>query len=373
MSSDATLPKDSLQAAAILAGLENKPPDECNYPTCHEPKQATAGTGRPSAYCSNPKHTAVNAHRARQQLSAAVAAAETPPTSIQQSKRTSFPAQAVSPESLRGSVLNRILLLQTDMERYVTVLAEMSDPEISAAQIQAVLDQATSRVAEMQHSLSSEQALRLKAEKDLQVAQEQTQAEREAAEQAIQRMEEVETNAQEQIQQAEGRIREIQSERDATVERERLEAEKRITETQTQMNTALREARSEMTKAQEEMRIANAATLEARAQAATAERLISEAQSSLERERIETDRLREELKEVRTQAQADLQEERRRAEVDREREQAQTDRLRSELATTRKQVEQATTRADTLATANDQLRDQLFLQGQIKKTPDQQK
>ncbi|SRR5579883_819621 len=362
MSTDPTQTKDPAQAAALLAELESKDPSECTYPGCHQPRQTTAGTGRPSTYCSNQQHNAVNAHRVRQRLMAVVATGETPST---QAKRGPSPTSSTStngsPESLRGSILSGIQVLQTNLERYVTALAEISDPEISAAQIQAVLDQANSRVADMQQVLSSEQALRLKAEKELLIAQDQAQAEREAAEQAIQRMEEVETNTQQQLRQAEARIREVQAERDATVEREQLEAEKHVREIQTQMNAALREARSETTKAQEEARLANVAALEARTQAATAERLVQEARNSLERERTETDRLREELKEVRAQAQADLQEERRRAQADRERERTEIDRLREELVATRKQVQQATTRADTLA---DQLHTQLLQQRQ---------
>ena len=339
MSFDPMLPRDPLQAAAILATLEHKNENECCYPTCHDPRQTATGTGRPPAFCSNSRHNAVNAHRARQQLLAAATEAST----TQQSKRNLPSApMAKSAESIRGSVLNRIALLQSDLERYVEILLEMSDPEISAAQIQAVLDQANSRVAEIQQALSSEQALRLQTEKDLVVAQKQVQVEREAAEQAITHMEEVETDAQRRMDEAEQRIKEIQRERDTTLEHLRTEAQQQIAKIEQQAKEAVAQAE------------------QARAQATAAERLVNEAHASLERERTEIDRLRKELEEVRTRAQADLQEERRRDQADQEHERAETDRLREELATIRKQAEQATTRADTLASVNDQLRSQLI-------------
>lgn len=364
MSIDPTQTKNPVQAAALLAELESKDPNECSYPGCHQPRQVTIGTGRPSTYCSNQQHNAVNAHRVRQRLMAVVSAWETTNTQVVKPGSSPTASANVSAESLRGSVLSRIQLLQADLERYVATLTEMSDPEISAAQIQAVLDQANARVADMQQALSNEQALRLKAEKDLLVVQKQAQNERDAAEQAIQRMEEVEAEAQEQLRQAEARIIDIQTERDATIERERLESQQRIQDIQMQANNALREARNETAKAQEEGRLAHAAALEARTQATTAERLIKEAQSSLERERAEIDRLRKELEEVRTRAQVDLEQERRRAQADRDRERADMDRLREEVMAARKLVEQVTTRADTLATTNDQLRAQLLQQHQ---------
>lgn len=362
------LTKDSALAAAILA--EQKEAFECSYPTCHDPRQTMPGTGRPTAYCSNPKHTAVNAHRARQHLLAVVAAAE---AASSQPTRSSSPVVSVSPESLRGSILSRIQLLQTDLERYVTVLSQMSDPEISSAQIQAALDQTNARVAEMQQTLSGEQALRLKAEKDLQVAREQEQAEREAAEQAIVQLEEMEIATQEQLRQAEARVREMEAERDAMVAQERQQALQRIQEIQIQTDTALAQAQTEMTRAQEEARQAALAVLEARAQTATAERLVKDAQANLDRERAEVDRVRKDLQEVRERAQADLREERQRAQIDLDRERAEITRLREELAVTRQQAEHAASlaqgRIDKLSTANDDLRAQLVQQTRPAKEP----
>jgi len=357
MSLDPTLLRDPSQVAAILTELENKDEKECSYPTCHDLRQMTTGTGRPSTYCSNPKHNAVNSHRARQQLRAAAALE----TSVDATTKREAPSASVTApvESLRSSVLGRITLLQSDLERYVTVLGQLSDPDVSAAQIQAALAQANARVAEAQQHVSVEQALRLKAEHDLLIAQEEAHSEREAAEQAIAHMEEVETNAQHQLEEAEQRITEIQKDRDTTVERVHVEAQQRIQEIEGQAKRDIAQARGETTVAQEKARQANIAALEARAQASTAERLVNEAHTSLERERSETDRLRKELAET-------IAEARRRAEADRvetqtalRRERSEIDRLREELTTIRKQSEQATSRADALALSNDQLRVQL--------------
>ena len=357
MSLDPTLSKDPVQAAAILAEDALKNENECRYPTCHDMRQVTMGTGRPSAYCSNTQHTAVNSHRARQQLRTTAA---TMTASNATSKREALTTPVTPPvESLRNSVVSRITLLQTDLERYVVLLAEMSDPDVSAAQIRAALDQANARIAEAQQRESTEQALRLAAETTLLAAQEEVRSEREAAEQAIVQMEEAKANAQHQIEVAEQHSKQIQIERDAMVEQVRIETQQRIKEIEQQVSSTIAQARSETVVAQEEARQANTAALEARAQASTAERLVSEAHTSLERERSEIDRLRKELAET-------IAEARRRAEADRveaqtalRRERSEIDRLREELTTIRKQSEQATSRADALALSNDQLRVQL--------------
>ncbi len=85
------------------------------------------------------------------------------------------------------------------------------------------------------------------------------------------------------------------------------------------------------------------AEAEARAQKATAERQIHDAQTVLDRERAEVDRLRSDLiaaraliEQANTRAEAGRSEAR--ATLDRER--AEVDRLRSELTTTRTRTEQ---------------------------------
>jgi hypothetical protein len=385
MSTDQSLFKDPAQAAQILASLIEKDKDDkiCRYPTCPHMRQATIGTGRPSAYCDDTEHNAVNNHRARQQLKAAVASITTEATSKREASPTPSTAPVESLRNSRNSVLNQITLLQSNLERYVTSLAEMSDPDVSAAHIQAALDQANTRIAEAQQMVSTEQALHLAAETTLLAAQQEARSEREAAEQAIEHMEEVETNAQRRIEEAERRmeeveanaqrrieeaerhIEEIQRDRDAALKRMHIETQQQIANMEQQTREAIAQAQTVALANQEEARLANAAAQQARTQATTAERLENEAHASLERERAEIDRLRKELAETVTEA-------RRRTEADRveaqallKRERAEIDRLREDLALARKLMEQATTRADKLATANDELRTQL-MQSQMK-------
>jgi colicin import membrane protein len=366
-------PKDPAIAAEILAALKTKDEDEtiCRYPTCHELRVAPIGSGRPSAYCQNPDHTAVTNHRARQQLRAI---AQGVTKDVAASPRQSPPPGIAEVSSLRGSVLDRMAQLQKEMERYVTALKEMADPDLSAAQIQAALDLADVRVAEAQQSASAERSLRLAADTARLAAQEEARTEREAAELAIQHMEEAEARSQRLIIETERQIAEIQTERDETVERIRAEMERKIEEIKTQAKQAIEEAQARQDEAEEEARQANArantAESSARAQTVTSERLVAEARATLERERAEVDRLRAELAATITEARTTLERERTesrttlerdrtesRATLDRER--AEVDRLRAELERARTQAEQANTRADRLATQNDELRSQL--------------
>ena len=106
---------DPLAAAEVLAALNEKDHDEtiCRYPTCRAPRRATE-TGRPSAYCSDPTHTAVTNHRARASLKAIAsgATAETP-------NKKEHPTGIAPVESLRGSILQAMTQLQGGLERYV--------------------------------------------------------------------------------------------------------------------------------------------------------------------------------------------------------------------------------------------------------------
>ena len=100
------LPIDPL-AADVLAALNEKDQDEtiCRYPTCREPRQLATGTGRPSAYCSDPTHTAVTNHRARASLKALATGA----TQAQERVVKRESSAGIAPvESLRGSVLQDI-------------------------------------------------------------------------------------------------------------------------------------------------------------------------------------------------------------------------------------------------------------------------
>jgi chromosome segregation ATPase len=343
------------RAAEILATLEEKDATLCRYPGCPNPRIATTKTGRPAVYCDNPEHNAVNNHRALKQLRAIVASANGETTTKSEERSSSGGIVAV--ETLRNSVVSRISQLQSDLDSYLAALAQIADPDFSAAQIQAALDQAESRVAEVQQHLSTERSLRLAAEAARTVAEAETQAEREAADLAIQQMEEAEASIQLLKEETKQQIEEIQTERDEAVSSVRIEAQHQVEEIQRQAKEAIVQAQTETSTAQEEARQANTHAHEtetnARAQIAIAEQLANEARASLDRERAEVDRLRKELTatvaEARTRAEADRAEAR--ASLDRER--AEVDRLRKELATTR-------ARADQLATLSDDLRAQLM-------------
>src|SRR6266496_5196115 len=190
------LTKDPTEAAKILATLEEKDTEAtaCRYPTCQEPRQTASATGRPVVYCQNPEHNPVTNHRARQYLKA-LAAGMTAETAVA-TRESSKPPGMAPVESLRNSVLGRITQLQSEMERYLVALTEMADPDLSAAQIRAALDQADARVAAAQQDVSTERSLRLEASTTRTAAQEEARAEREAAEQAIGRMEEAEARSQ---------------------------------------------------------------------------------------------------------------------------------------------------------------------------------
>lgn len=379
MSTDPTLPRDASAAADVLAALVLKDQDEiiCRYPTCHNPRRAETGTGRPSAYCDNPEHTAVSNHRARNMLKQLASGAGQETTSKREQ-----PAGVIPVESLRSSVLQGMTQLQGALERYVSTLVEIADPDISAAQIQAIIDQANVRIADAQQAMSAERSLRLAAESASVAARQEAQAEREAAETAIEQMEAAEVRTQRIQEEAEQQIADVQAERDATVEGITTQAQQQIEESYRQAKQSVAEAEAATATAQEEARRAEGrahdAEVDARTRIATSEQLVREAAATLERERAEVDRLRGELAttiaEFRIRAEAERTEaatllQRERTEVDRlrgelvavttnAREQATADheemkRLREELATSR-------TRADRLAESHDQLRVQLL-------------
>jgi len=383
MNTDQQLPKDPTAAARVLAALAEKDQDEsrCRYPTCSEPRQATTGSGRPMAYCDNPEHNAVSNHRARQQLKTIAAGVV---AGAAAKREQPGPPGVVTVESLRSSVVSGILQLQVNLERYLAALSELADPDLVAAQIQAALDQAETRIAEAQQNLSSERSLRLAAEDARQGALAEALAEREAAEEAIKRMEEADAGRLLLEEQARQQIAEIQAERDATVERLQAEAQDKIEQILQQARQAVARAEAQTAEALEQARMAeahaNAIEAEARAQTAAAERLVSEANANLERERDEVARLRNELADVRKQGEAEraeartemerlrnelagvrmqIEAERAEARTNLERERKEVDRLRSELTEARLHTEQATQRADRLAALTDELRAQL--------------
>src|SRR6266487_2987081 len=363
------LAKDPACAAQILADLEKKDAEAtvCRYPTCQEPRQTASATGRPAVYCLNPEHNPVTNHRARQYLKDLAIGI---PSEGAAKRETPLPAGVAPVESLRSSVVSRITQLQSDMERYLAALASMADPDLSAAQIRAALDQADARIAAAQQDVSVERSLHLAAETTRTAAQEEARAEREAAEQAIERMEEAEARIQSLMKATRQQIADLEAERNETVERlrveaqqQREEAELRIVEREAE-HTAIverlhvkqeeteQQTRKAIAEAQENARQANIQAHEAHVQAATASGQVLDARAALDRERAEVDRLRGELAVTRKEARERTEADRAEARMTLDRERAEIERLRAELTTTR-------TRADQLAAQADGLRAQL--------------
>ena len=378
MSTDPTLPKDPGAATQALARLAVKDQNEavCRYPECDRPRRMGQGIGRGVAYCDNPDHTPLSNHRARASLkaSASGASGEIP-------TKKEHPTGAIPVESLRSSVLQSMTQLQSGLERYISTLVEITDPDISVAQIQAVQDRAETRIAEAQQNVSTERSLRLAAEAASSAARQEAQAEREAAELAIQHMEEADAKAQRVSEDAEQQIVAMRQERDATVERVRNEAQQQIEEAFREAKEVVAFAEAEATTARGEARQAEErahdAQVDAQARIVAAEQLVREANATVERERTEVDRLRKEhettIQEARIRAEADRAEAaaalaRERAEVNRlreevvtvtatSREQAAAD--RSEMDRLRADLAASHVRADQLAALADELRTQL--------------
>lgn len=228
MNTDSAFPRDAATATEVLAALGVKDQDEviCRYPTCHNPrKPETPGVGRPSAYCDNPEHTAVSNHRARNALKQ-LASGVLP----EMTGKREQPAGVVPVESLRSSVLHAMTQLQTGLERYVSTLVEIADPDISAAHIQSIIDQANARLADAQQTVSAKRSLRLAAESASIAARQEAQAERDAAETAIEQMEEAQAKTQRIQEEAEQQIATVQAKRDETIERVQREAQQQIEE-----------------------------------------------------------------------------------------------------------------------------------------------
>ena len=240
---------------------------------------------------------------------------------------------------MRASVLSSIVGLQQSLERYVTILTEIADPDLAVAQIQAC-------EATAQQVVATERSLRLAAEVALSLIQQEVQSEREAAELASESLETAEARIRILEEETEQKIAQLQEDQNRTIERLQVEAEQKMAEVEKQANEAIGLAQAATRSAQGETQQAETLKTQAQAQATTAERLLQETQTALERERAEW---------TTTRDQASKREESDRAEARKalEREQAEIDRLRGELTAAR-------TRADQLVTLTDDLRAQLL-------------
>lgn len=387
---------DPDEAAAILAGLQEKKEAGilCLYPGCLNERQPSTGkSGRRKGYCALEEHNITTAFQERQRLKALVEGV---------AQESSSPAGKGSPTILKGSIISHILHLQEEMSQYITALREIGDPDLFLAQIQVVEDQASIRIAEAEGRVNAERSLRLAAEKAREEAEGESQEAKETAEAAIQEMEEVQERAQLQLGEAERRIAEILVEKERAIALAQAEAQRQIEEIQAQAREAIDQAQAATTQALEQARKAdirtNTAETEARVQIAAAERSVSEANATLERERAEArtqlERLQGELTDAREQFETeriefrtevgrlrqDLTDAGKRSEVERneahttlERERAEVGRLRQDLAEERQRTEQANQRADRLARVADELREKMMqIQGKEQVEPKEQ-
>jgi colicin import membrane protein len=348
------LPRDATAAADLLASLETKDETLCRYPTCQNPRLPTTGTGRPPAYCSNEEHNALSSHRALRQLRAIIAGVAVESSTKREPSATTN-GGIIPVESLRATVISRISQLQSDMERYLAILTQMADPDLTAAQIQAERDRAEVRIAEAMQTVSNERSQRLEAEARWLAAREEAQAEHEAAEQAIQRMEKMEVRMQQLLEETKQSIADVETEKREAIERVQVEARRQIEEIEKQSKETVALAQAQVAAVQEEVRLAESRAVEAQTQVAMAERLVKETYATLERERAEVDRLRQELTATIADARVRAETDRAEARIAIDRERTEVDRLRKDLEVVRKQAEQAISRADKLATLNDEL------------------
>ncbi|HET8840801.1 MAG TPA: hypothetical protein VFN35_05005 [Ktedonobacteraceae bacterium] len=373
--------KDPAVATGILEDLAQKDLDEtiCRYPTCQQPRVAP-GAGRPSAYCDNKEHTALNNHRARQALK--TLALNKPPVEAEGADESASPVVAIHQvESLRGSVVNGMVQLQNNLERYLETLKTIADPDIASAQLQAATARLDSRLADMQERLSTEISLRLAADASRQAAQEESTSSKDAADLAINKMEEAEARTLYIQEEAAQQLATLTEETEQQIASARRDAQHAIEVVEQEAKSAVEQAQAETHQAQ---RQAQEAEMNSRTQVAAAERLVQEAQKALEQERAEVQRLRADLADTRSQSKADRDQaqnalEQERAEVQRlrttlvqvqaqanadrdqaqkalEQERAEVQRLRTELARVEGQRDQTTKRADQLAAENDELR-----------------
>jgi hypothetical protein len=386
---------DPTEAAAILAGLQEKRRAGalCLYPGCENARQPPTGkSGRRRGYCSLEEHNITTAYHERQRLGALV------DSGVQESS----PASKSTPTTLKDSIISHMLHLQEEMPQYLTLLRAIGDPDLVLSQLQAAQDQASIRVAEAEGRVSAERALRLTAERAREQAEGEAQEAKETAETAIQAMEEAEERAKIQAHEAEQHIAEIQGEKDRTIAEVRTEARRQIEERERQASEAIHQAQSETSEALEVARKAdiraNTAETEARVQVAAAERLVSEANATLERERAvshtQMERLQGELAGTREQFETErnafrteierlrqaLADAGKRAEAERievrsalQHERDEVGRLRQALTEERQRTQQATQRADRLATVTDELREKVLeIQSREKEEPKQQ-
>lgn len=144
------------------AGTTTDETPRCAYPGCGSPPEPKAAgtTGPAPKYCDRSDHTALTAYRARKRADAPTTAA-VPQVEDDDRPVTSAAAQAIT---VREDLATGIERLRTDLERYVTLLQTIGDPEAAEAQMVAVGADAESRIATATNLAAGEKNRRLNAE-----------------------------------------------------------------------------------------------------------------------------------------------------------------------------------------------------------------
>lgn len=168
---------------APFAGSAVPSPDAaqrpCAFPGCPRPAAApTFSSGRPPAYCEDPRHTAVTAFRERQRRKATAAGA--PPVDDPRPIETATQCAA----ALRGQVAEVGEHLVTQLRTLLDELGVLGDPEAAAAQIESVTTEAGEQVA-------AATARAARAERAARSAEAEREQAGTAAEEALARLEEV--------------------------------------------------------------------------------------------------------------------------------------------------------------------------------------
>ncbi|MGI5162690.1 hypothetical protein ACQEVJ_46400, partial [Microbispora sp. CA-102843] len=121
----------------------DEPRVTCRYPGCEEPPESADGPGRPPAYCANPAHNATTAFRRRRELAAQ---AEGRPAPVEDLDRPVTMGQARAAELLRATEQLAVRTLG-ELERVVSELRTIADPDAAAAEVAGVQATAAEQVA----------------------------------------------------------------------------------------------------------------------------------------------------------------------------------------------------------------------------------
>ncbi|MFJ4851698.1 hypothetical protein ACIP64_40940, partial [Streptomyces sp. NPDC088733] len=156
----------------------------CQFPGCGnppEPKDPTVPGPAPK-YCVREDHNPLTAYRAKKRKAAGPAG-----TRPVQEPDTDHPVTGAAADAVnvREEVLREVTALRADLDRYLTLLQTVSDPEAAEAQMLAVQSDADARIASAEQRADAERSRRLTAEAVARAAEDAKTAAEEATEQAV--------------------------------------------------------------------------------------------------------------------------------------------------------------------------------------------